>query len=107
MAYDNITVHIIMIFISVFAAEPKKCQTLEAIHLPTSGGYIGKQTLEDTGLYVNDCLWSLLVKPGQRILVTLLSFLYGQDTEEIIQGKYHRLTLVKDVYSFRYFIHKM
>lgn len=39
---------------------------------------MGRQTLQETGLFLNDCIWSLKVKAGQRISFTVFSFLYGQ-----------------------------
>ena len=57
------------------------CQTLAEIHLSPDGGYIGKQTLQESGSYLSDCIWSLEVKAGQKISFTVFSFLYGQAEE--------------------------
>ena len=64
--------------ISVAPAQPHMCQTLSVINLSLNGGYIGKQTLEESGSYLSDCSWSLEVKAGQKISFTVFSFLYGQ-----------------------------
>ena len=76
------------LFFSVLPAEPHKCQTLDTIDLPPSGGYIGKQTLADSGMYINDCIWSIQVKTGQRISLTLFGFLYGQSGRQDFLGGY-------------------
>ena len=67
-----------IIYISVAPAQPHMCQTLAEIHLSPDGGYIGKQTLQESGSYLSDCIWSLEVKAGQKISFTVFSFLYGQ-----------------------------
>ena len=51
---------------------------MDTIELDPSGGYIGKQTLEGSGAYLSDCIWSLQVQPGQRMSFTFYSFLYGR-----------------------------
>ncbi len=57
------------------------CQTMDVIDLDSSGGYIGKQTLVDTGAYLSDCIWSLKVSSGQKISFMFYSFLYGITTK--------------------------
>ena len=55
------------------------CGNSDVIDLSPDGGYIGKQTLEETGImYLEFCFWSLEVKAGQKISFTVFSFLYGQ-----------------------------
>ncbi len=54
------------------------CQTLDVIHLAPPEGFLGKQTLVETGAYLNDCIWMVEVKDGQKISFTIFSFLYGQ-----------------------------
>ncbi len=71
------TNRLIILFL-VMPAKPHMCQTMDAIQLDPSGGYIGKQTLEGTGAYLSDCIWSLQVQAGQRISFTFYSFLYGR-----------------------------
>ena len=63
---------------SVAPAQPHMCQTLDVIHLAPPGGYIGKQTLQESGAYLNDCIWSVEVRAGQKISFTVFSFQYGQ-----------------------------
>ena len=62
----------------VMPAKSIMCQTMDAIELNPSGGYIGKQTLDGSGAYLSGCIWSLQVHPGQRISFTFYSFLYGR-----------------------------
>ncbi len=72
------TIIAVTIFFSVMPGKQHMCQTMDAIELDPSGGYIGKQTLEGSGAYLSDCIWSLQVQQGQRISFTFFSFLYGR-----------------------------
>ncbi len=66
------------VFVSVAPPQRHSCQSLDIINLDPPAGYIGKQTLEGSGVYLDDCLWSIEVPTGQRVSLILYSVLYGQ-----------------------------
>ncbi len=77
MSFQYFTLILSRYLFSVTQPQQHMCQTMDAIELDPSGGYIGKQTLEGSGAYLGDCIWSLHVQEGQRISLTFFSSTYG------------------------------
>ena len=67
-----------MIIFSVAPGQKELCQSLDIINLDSPDGYIGLQTLQDSDVYLNDCLWSIEAPVGQKVSLVLHSFMYGQ-----------------------------